>query len=369
VEIVRIVRLANFVTPTSGGLRTALNSLGAGYLAAGHEPILVVPGPQASDERTPSGRLITVPGPVVPGLGGYRVLVGRRRLGALLAELRPDRLEVSDQTTLRWVGRWAREHGVPAVMVAHESLYGLLRVGRFPDPVARWFADRLNRMSVRAYDTILCTTDWAARDFNRISAPNVGRVKLGVDLTTFHPDRYDPVLRTVYAKPFQTLMVHGGRLSPEKHPGRSLDAVSQLRAQGVDAVLVVVGDGPLRERLIHRAAGEPVEFVRFVPDRFAVAALLATADVVLAPGPIETFGLAALEALACGTPVVVNDASALPEVVGDGGVAVAADNLAAGVREILARPEEARRAAARSRAEQFSWPAAVARFLQAQGIG
>ena len=41
---VRVVRLANYVAPASGGLRTALAELGAGYLAAGHEPVLVVPG-------------------------------------------------------------------------------------------------------------------------------------------------------------------------------------------------------------------------------------------------------------------------------------------------------------------------------------
>lgn len=253
-------------------------------------------------------------------------------------------------------------------MVAHESLYGLLRVARLPEPVARWLADRLNRASVCAYHTILCTTEWASRDFRRVDAANLGRVRLGVDLTTFHPDRYDPVLRTVYAKPSQALIVHCGRLSPEKHPGRSVEALLALRAQGVDAVLVVVGDGPLRERLVRRAGREPVEFVRYVKDRFAVAALLATADVVIAPGPIETFGLAALEALACGTPVVVNAASALPEVIGDAGVALPEADLASGVREILARPEAQRRAAARARAEQFSWPAAVNRFLEAQGI-
>ncbi|MGY5138988.1 glycosyltransferase, partial [Streptomyces nigrescens] len=45
----RIVRIANFVTPASGGLRTALRELGAGYRAAGHEPVLIVPGPPGAD--------------------------------------------------------------------------------------------------------------------------------------------------------------------------------------------------------------------------------------------------------------------------------------------------------------------------------
>ena len=45
-----------------------------------------------------------------------------------MSDLRPDTLEVSDRTTLRWTGRWAREHGVPAVMISHESLTALLRL-------------------------------------------------------------------------------------------------------------------------------------------------------------------------------------------------------------------------------------------------
>ena len=52
----RIVRLANFVAPRSGGLRTSLAELGAGYLAAGHEPVLVIPGERDSDELTAQGR-------------------------------------------------------------------------------------------------------------------------------------------------------------------------------------------------------------------------------------------------------------------------------------------------------------------------
>jgi alpha-1,6-mannosyltransferase len=61
----RIVRLANFITPYSGGLRTALRELGAGYAAAGHEPVLVMPGAADDDEQTPQGRVITLRGPVL----------------------------------------------------------------------------------------------------------------------------------------------------------------------------------------------------------------------------------------------------------------------------------------------------------------
>ena len=121
----------------------------------------------------------------------------------------------------------------------------------------------------------------------------------------------------------------------------------------------------MRSRLERQAAraGLPVTFAGFLPGRADLAALLASADVVIAPGPAETFGLAALEALACGTPVVVSAESALPEVVGEVGASVAGEDLAAGVMAVLRRPEAARRAAARTRAERFGWAVAVAGFV------
>ncbi|TDC36608.1 glycosyltransferase [Micromonospora sp. 15K316] len=362
----RIVRLANFVTARSGGLRTALYHLGEGYRAAGHEPVLVVPGPRDADEQHPWGRVITLAGPQLPGTGGYRLLVGRKRLTRLLGALAPDRLEVSDRFTLRWTGGWARANGVPAVMVSHESLTGLLGQWGVPDRLRRTVADRLNRRSAEAYDRIVCTTWWAAEEFTRIGARNLDLAPLGVDLDTFHPDRVDAAVRGRYADPGEVLLVHCARLSPEKRPQLAVDAVAVLRRAGVPAVLVMAGDGPMRAALRRRAAGLPVHFTGFLPDRSAVAALLASADVVLAPGPVETFGLAGLEALASGTPVVVNAASALPEVVGSAGQAATGrpEAVAEAVSRLLAHPEGQRRRAARSRAEEYSWPAAVAGFLR-----
>jgi len=360
----RIVRLANFVAAHSGGLRTSLRELGEGYLAAGHDPVLIIPGELDSDQETAQGRVITLRGPRVPFMGGYRVLLRRRQVAALLSELRPDTLEVSDRTTLRWTGQWGRAHGVPAVMVSHESLTALLRL--MPLAPTRAAADALNRRTARAYQQVICTTAWAAAEFERIGAGNVVRAPLGVDLDTFTAP--GSTARAAFAGhngAGQALLVHCGRLSPEKKPQRSLNTLATLRARGLPARLVMAGDGPLRQRLEHHAtrAALPVTFAGFLPDRAGLAALLASADVAIAPGPVETFGLAALEALACGTPVVVSAESALPEVVGDAGASVAGEDLAAGVISVLARPEQRRRAAARARAERYGWPAAVRAFL------
>ncbi len=365
----RIVRLANFVTPVSGGLRTALRELGAGYLAAGHEPVLIIPGPRHSDEMTAQGRVITVPGPVVPGTGGYRVLTDHQAVADLLERLRPDRLEVSDRTTLRWTGKWARRHRVPAVMVSHECVDGVLRMWGTPEPVARRIADRVNRRTAYAYTRVVCTTSWAAAEFQRIGARNVVHAPLGVDLDHCrpHPDRGR--IRAGYAENGQVLLGMCTRLSVEKRPGRALDTLAELRARGTDAVLVVAGTGPLHGQLEERAraAGLPVTFLGHVADRDTLTGLMSAADVMLAPGPVETFGLAALEALACGTPVAVSASSALPAVVGRAGAAAAdhARGFADAVEALLARPEAERRAAARVRAEGYGWPAAVDAFLAA----
>jgi alpha-1,6-mannosyltransferase len=363
----RIVRLANAVEARSDGMRTALRNLGEGYLAAGHEPVLVVPGRYAADEQTSQGRVITIPGPQLPRTGGHRVLFSAARIGRLLDELAPDRLEVHDRSTLRWAGGWARRRGVPSVLVSHESLGGILGMWGVPARLRDRAADHLNRRTAESYDRIVCTTAYAAAEFRRLDVPNLAEVPLGVDLEAFHPRRFDPAVRARYARPDETLVVYCGRLTADKRPELAVDTVAALRGTRRPFALVLAGDGPRRAALVYRSARMPVRFAGHISDRDDVAALLASADVALAPGPVETFGLAALEALACGTPVVVDAASALHEVVGEAGAAVRGTPaaFATAVQDLLGRPVEERRAVARARAERFGWPRAVAGFLRA----
>lgn len=365
----RVVQVANFYGPRSGGLRTAVDRLGAEYCAAGHEVRLVVPGHRTDRQRLPTGvERITLPAKLIPFTGGYRaVLPGS--VTALLHDLRPDAIEVSDRLTLRSLGGWGRRHGVATVMISHERLDRL--VGQLlPGRVARAVADMANRRTAGNYDTVVCTTAFARREFDRIDATNVVTVPLGVDLDQFHPRRRSSQMRRRWAATDQPLLVHCGRLSVEKHAHRSIDTVTALRAAGVDARLVVVGDGPLRQRLERQAAGLPVAFTGYIGCRDTIAAILASADVALAPGPHETFGLAALEALASGTPAVVSRTSALAEILtADSGMAAANDPeaLAHAVAAVLDSPESLRRSNARRRAEHFTWPRAAAGMLTALG--
>jgi alpha-1,6-mannosyltransferase len=358
----RIAHIANFYGPTSGGLRTAMHALGEQYVTAGHDVLLVVPGSADADESTPYGRRITVAAPVVPFTGGYRVIIRVKKVRKALAAFAPDALEVSDRTSLRSLGKWAGRKAIPSVFIAHERADGVLAAA-----TPRWLrrvvplralADAHNRGTARRFTTVVCTTEYAAGEFHRVGLPTT-LIPLGVDLNSFHPRNASPDVRTEFAPPPTALLVMASRLSAEKHPELAIEAVRELASAGTDVRLVSAGTGAIEAKVRASARGLPVTFLGFVPERERMAALLATADVVIAPGPIETFGLAALEALASGTPVVVNDASALPEVVGRAGIAArgTAQDFADAVRTVLSLPAGQRRRAARDRAELFPWSA------------
>ena len=278
IQLMRVVQVANFYGPRSGGLRTAVDRLGAEYCARGHDVFLVVPGRHSEWVQLPSGVIrISLPAKLIPFTGGYRaVLPGP--VTSLLEQLAPDALEVSDRLTLRSLGGWGRRHDVATVMISHERLDRL--VGQIlPAAAARSIADAANRRSAASYDAIVCTTAFARQEFERIHAPNVLTVPLGVDLDQFHPRRHSASVRQQWARPEQTLLVHCGRLSVEKHAHRSIDTVAALQDSGVDARLVVVGEGPLRARLERQAARLPVDFTGYIGCRDTVATILASADV------------------------------------------------------------------------------------------
>ncbi|WP_062521252.1 glycosyltransferase [Demequina silvatica] len=359
----RIAQVANFYGPRSGGLRTALHALGRGYVEHGDEVLLVVPGDADGELRTRHGRVMTLHSPLLVGSGGYRVITRLAAVTDALERFAPDVIEVSDRTTLASLGPWARERGIAAAFIAHERVDGVL-ASALP-AVAHGRIDGLARAHAawiaRRFDTIVATTAYAGAELAAAGA-TVETVPLGVDLDRYHPRHASAATRRRHAPDDVPLVVMASRLSREKRPDLAIGAARELAARGRLVRLVIAGSGPLARPLRRAAAGLPVELLGFVSDRDAFASLLASADVAIAPGPIETFGLAALEALACGTPVVANAASALPEVVGDAGIAAAGDPgaFADAIETVLARDGRSRRLEARARAVLFPWSASVA---------
>lgn len=309
----RIIHLANFYGPKSGGIKTTLQCLGAEYTKSGHDFIYIVPGKTFKHENTSNGTCITLPSWVIPFSGGYRIIRSNFRVRSLLKSLAPDRIEVSDRFTLSSIGIWAARRNIPAVVFSHETLQGLIKnyLGLSFRCVAKWHNARL----ASRFDHVVATTDFAATEFREISTPNIIKIPLGVDLQTFSPDRFNPELRTKMLKNGEILLVHCGRLSPEKKPERSIEALRELISRGVNARLIVVGTGPLYKKLYNSSRDIPVTFWGYVANKNLLAEIIASADISIAPGPIETFCLAALESLASGTPVVASETSAVGEFI------------------------------------------------------
>lgn len=140
-----------------------------------------------------------------------------------------------------------------------------------------------------------------------------------VDLETFQPLSKEQRLlkRRTFARPEEALLVHASNFREVKRP---MDLVSILESIRLTrpARLLMVGDGPLipqvkqivRERRLQN-------FVQFLGPVRDIERVLQVADVFLLPSESESFGLAAAESLACGTPVVASRVGGIPEMVGE----------------------------------------------------
>lgn len=358
-----ILRVANFVSPTSGGIKTALRHWGEVYRERGHRVSLIIPGPGRAVTQASEGMVYRVPATPIPHTG-YSLMWNRAGMSRLMDSIDPDVIEVSDRSTTRWMGRWARRRGIASTMISHEHMTGIM-VRRTPVPTrpAVWMADVVNRLSADDYDAIVCPSDFAAQEFHRNGIP-AHVVPLGVDLDVFVPSCEHERIAPGTRRHTDTMqIVHCGRLAPEKNPWLSIQTLRVLVERGIDAHLTVLGHGPLRDDLLEASDDLPVAFHSYIHGRAELATVMGGADVAIAPGPLETFGLAALEALACGVPTVCPDEGGLQEVVGDGGVVAASDPelFADAVLELLERPGARQRA--RTQAELFNWQTSGDRML------
>ncbi len=345
----RIVQVANFVGPKSGGASRVMQSLRSVYRLRGHDVVEVVPrSSDAAFDDGPGRR--TIAGTVrLPGSGGYRVIWGRRELTGVLEELSPDLVELSDLSTLTWVAQWCSERSIDCTVIAHERIDHA--VGRIPiiGGSSRWLSQRWITTVETHATRIICPSRFAAEQF-----PDGRKVIVrpwGVDHEVFHPRgmpsewKEEPVALVV------------SRLSPEKCVGASVEfALGLVEARG--GSVRVIGDGPSRRRLQQRYRERPVSFEGHVSDRWGVASAMRAADLLVNLGPVETFGLVTLEAMACGVPVVVRDQGGSAELVDpDVGWRVTDEDVTnrAFSEEVFGRCRSMMSRRAAERASDFTW--------------
>lgn len=297
---------------------------------------------------------VAVPSLPLPGSGGYRLPWRREAAARLMAEQMPDLIEADDPYRLAWAALDVGQRlGIPTVAYCHSNLEAMAAraAGRFAAQPARHVARRYAARLYRSFDRVYAPSRAMLGHLQEWGIERAVHQPLGVDTRVFHPRSADHHWRRRLGLPADArLLVYAGRFAPEKNLHVLVDAVARL---GPRYWLAAAGSGPSVPQ------GERVIVVPHVATARDLARLLASADAFVHAGDQETFGLAALEALACGTPLVARASEGLAELAdGSVGAAVAsgrADAFAQAISAVCERPDAARREAARGRALPYDW--------------
>lgn len=286
------------------------------------------------------------------------------------------------------VGWLARERwGVPLVHTAHTLARvknASLAAGERAEPRTRVMGEQ---QVVNEADGLVANTEVEARQLTRLYDADAGKVRTvqpGVDLEHFTPGDAGAARRRLGVPQDAVVLAFVGRIQPLKAPDVLLRAAAELLARRPELreklrVLVVGGpsgsglarpDG-LHELATHLGVGDVTEFL---PPRSGtdLAWVYRSADVVVVPSHNESFGLVALEAQACGTPVVAASVGGLPIAVADGVSGLLVDghataDWASRLDELVSAPTRRERmaTAAVAHARRFSWQRTTQALLAA----
>lgn len=242
----------------------------------------------------------------------------------------------------------------------------------FKEYAAVWSADAIVTVSEASKRDLI---SWFRLDPDRVRVVGEGADPI------FEPkpaeNESSAVLSRYEIDPERRFLLYVGGLSPHKNLGRLIEAFGRIKDGRPDVDLVLVGDfhdvfhtnvPELRAIVDRLRLNDRVRFAGFVPDDDLVW-LYGRAYALVQPSLLEGFGLPAVEALACGTPVLSSRAGSLPEVVGAAGLffePTDIDDMASTIGGFLDRPGERRRLAALAASEvkRHSWSQAAKTLLE-----
>jgi len=269
---------------------------------------------------------------------------------------------------------WPTAFGVPSVVTAHDLGYL-----HYPDKhplFARLYLDWSTRHSASIARRVIAVSQATAQDLvalNGVPRDKIRVVHSGID-EMLQPVVDESVLEDLRQRlgiggPY---ILHVGSIQPRKNLTRLVDAFQQIMdtVEGLRLVLAgrpAWGDKSLLEHIERLNLGDRIVLPGYVPDE-DLAALYSGASVYAFPSLYEGFGFPALEAMACGTPVVCANTSSLPEIVGDAALTFAPTDVAgqaAALQRVLTEPDLRARLVERGfeRARQFTWESAARETL------
>lgn len=368
----RIALVTETYPPEVNGVAMTLRCMVDGLIARGHRVQLIRPRQSSLDEALSEVAFdeVLAKGWKLPRYDGLHFgLPARTLLQKLWQRQRPDLVHVATEGPLGWSAvSAARKLCIPVTSDFHTNFahysrhYGVGWLRKLVSGFLRTFHNRTAR-------TFVPTCAMAAALLKQ-GYDGVEVVARGVDTALYDPARRDAQLRGSWNVGDDDLVVlYVGRLAAEKNLPLAIQAFRAIQAQRPDARFVLVGDGPMRQRL----ADENPDCI-FAGMRTGVdlARHYASAELFLFPSVTETFGNVTLEALASGLCVVAYDYAAAADVIraGENGVLAPFDDAVgfiAAARDIAVQPELRNEVGrqARTTAKGLDWRAVNDRFAAA----
>jgi alpha-1,6-mannosyltransferase len=391
--VLKTLHITNAWHPSSGGIRTFYLALLDSASALGWQMRVVVPGERNNFEKVGEfGGIYTVRAPRAPIHPDYRVLyphtylLPRSPIREILRTEQPHVIEVNDKYTLPYLAGLLRIGKIPemgrrpaVVGISCERLDQTLSAYSDASKVGALFARAFMKcLYFTQFDHHIAVSRNVAEELETASrghkvARGVWIRGMGVDVERFTPQRRSAEARAALshkagADPATALLLYAGRLAPEKNLPLLLDMLEQLRT--TDCKLLIAGDGPARADFLDAAQNRvPGRFLylNHETDRDRLADLFANVEAFLHPNPREPFGIAPLEAMAAGTPLVAPNRGGVTSYAHTGNAWLTDPNgpsFAQSVRNILEHPAQRilRTASARETALRFGWPAVCAEF-------
>jgi alpha-1,6-mannosyltransferase len=316
-----------------GGVRGHLDLKGQILRQAGHDHVIVAPGPTDAVDHLPgardlqrlrgSAKAIRIAGPTLPYDSNYQLLWRIDRVRQVVEREKPDVLEINSPYLAPLALRRVRRGSVGIMTFWWHADFitiferGLVRFAgaRFAERVVSPLWELVRSIAERCDATFAASRDQVDK-LSSHGVPRVRQVAFGIDKEVFRPESRSAAWRAemLGGASERPILVAMGRLAGEKQWDVVLEGFFRASARR-PLSLVLFGDGPERSRLEALARGRSdVRFMGFERDKQRLATAIASADAFLHGCPFETFGLSVAQAISSGLPLVVPDRGGAAEL-------------------------------------------------------